>query len=228
MVFEAFKCGPWNFIWGFPFLQLWLRTVKVCLYTGSFGWQPISLSQTLSTPWSTVNIKSFKNVLLCCILELNNTMMPCLYYVVLAQLMSVWFVDVFVMADGSMSSKNVGQDELKVISFHPEGNEGWEDSYTQTASWGKLESVLKLPKSYTICSSMSWPNNDLVEIFVHVFFTLLGQDGNHFLSAVTYDYDTKRLFSPLYFLTDHSFFRRSGNISLVFPYLTSRILSISF
>ena len=112
-------------------------------------------------------------------------MMSYLYYVVLAKhmSMSLWFVNVLVVADaakGFENSTNVGRDELKVMSFHPESYEGSKATYNETASWGKLESVLKLPESYTICSSLSWPNNDLVE--PRVFFTLLGQDGSHFLS----------------------------------------------
>ena len=73
--------------------------------------------------------------------------------------------------NSGISSTNVGRDELQVISFHPESNEEPKDSYNKTASWGKLESVLKLPESYTICSTLSWPNNHPVELFVHVFFT---------------------------------------------------------
>ena len=146
--------------------------------------------------------------------------MSYLYYVVLAKhmSMSLWFVNVLVVANaakGFENSTNVGRDELKVMSFHPESYEGSKATYNETASWGKLESVLKLPESYTICSSLSWPNNDLVE--PRVFFTLLGQDGSHFLSVVTFDYDTESLFSPLYFLTGNSKWRRSGNVSLIFP-----------
>ena len=60
--------------------------------------------------------------------------MPCLCYVVLAQLMSVRVVADAVTGfeNSGISSTNVGRDELQVISFHPESNEETKDLPTLT------------------------------------------------------------------------------------------------
>ena len=68
---------------------------------------------------------------------------------------------------------------LRVISFHPEHTQ-YKATYQETSAWARLENEVLLPKSFTICSAATWQEG----YWGHVFFTVLGQNGQHFLSAM--------------------------------------------
>ena len=95
-----------------------------------------------------------------------------------------------------------------ILSFNPR-HINFKKTFLEALSWARLENEVPLSDSFTICSDVTWKDQSSIQ----AFFTILGQNGSHFLSVGTIYDDNKRMITPLFALKNQLIAGSDGKLA---------------